>query len=245
MTALLLSLVTVLSTSAGGLVAFRLGQRLHLLLGFTAGALLGVVCFDLLPEIFELAARSGSDASGAMVALVGGFLLFHGLETFVLVHPAHEDEYAHHHHPGVGGLSAAALVGHSLVDGIGMGLAFQVSPALGLTTALAVVAHDFCDGLNTVRLMLLHRNTKARARAMLAANALAPLLGAASTLAYSVPAQSLVLGLGFFAGLLLYMGVSDILPQAHSRAGAADAMRSIGSMVLGAGCIHAALRWAG
>ena len=106
MNALLLSLVTFFSTSAGGLCAFRFRDRLHLLLGFTAGVLLGVVAFDLLPEVFELSHRLGSDGQPAMVALAGGFLLFHSLEKFVLVHRVHEAEYAHHHHPSVGMLSA-------------------------------------------------------------------------------------------------------------------------------------------
>jgi zinc transporter ZupT len=245
MNAFLFSLATFLSTSIGGLFALRFRDRLHLVLGFTAGVLLGVVSFDLLPEIFELSRRLGSDGQPAMVALAGGFLLFHGLEKFVLVHRVHEAEYAHHHHPSVGVLSAVALIGHSFMDGVGIGLAFQVSPAVGFTVAVAVIAHDFCDGLNTVSLMLMHRNTTARALGMLALDAIAPVLGAVSTLAFSVPPESLVLYLGFFAGFLLYIGASDILPQAHSRAGPAAALSLIGLTVLGASFIYVVIRVTG
>ena len=42
MTALLLSLATFASTLAGGLFALRFRDRLHYLLAFTAGVLLGV-----------------------------------------------------------------------------------------------------------------------------------------------------------------------------------------------------------
>jgi zinc and cadmium transporter len=52
---------------------------------------------------------------------------------------------------------------------------------------------------------------------MLFVDAFAPVLGAASTLLYSLPTSWLILYLGFFAGFLLYIGVSDILPQAHSK----------------------------
>ena len=245
MTAVHLSLLTFVSTSLGGLCAFRFRDRLHLVLGFTAGVLLGVVAFDLLPEIFELSARQGSDGHPAMVALVLGFLLFHGLEKFVLVHSVHEDDYAQHRHPRVGVVSALALIGHSFMDGGGIGLAFQVSTAVGLTVAVAVIAHDFCDGLNTVSLMLLHRNTPRRSIAMLVLDALAPVLGAASTLAFSVSPSALVLYLGGFAGFLLYIGASDILPQAHSQAGPAAALRLIGLTALGAAFIHAVVRLAG
>ncbi len=243
MTAVLLSLATFASTSLGGLFALRFRDRLHLVLGFTAGVLLGVVCFDLLPEIFELSHRQGSDGQPAMVALAAGFMLFHGLEKFVLVHHVHEADYVHHHHPDVGMLSAAALIAHSFMDGVGIGLAFQVSPAVGVTVAIAVIAHDFCDGLNTMSLMLLHRNTTARSLAMLALDAAAPVLGAASTLAFVVPPETLVLYLGFFAGFLLYIGASDILPQAHSLAGSAAALRLLGLTAFGVAFIYVVIRW--
>jgi zinc transporter ZupT len=238
-------MLTLVSTSIGGLCALWLRDRLHMVLGFTAGVLLGVVAFDLLPEIFELSSRQGSDGQPAMVALVVGFLLFHGLEKFVLIHSVHEDDYAQHRHPRVGVLSALALIGHSFMDGVGIGLAFQVSPAVGLTVAVAVIAHDFCDGINTVSLMLLHRNTKRRSIAMLAMDALAPVLGAASTMAFTLAPAVLVLYLGGFAGFLLYIGAADILPQAHSQAGPAAALRLIGLTALGAAFIHIVVRLAG
>src|ERR1700675_3856934 len=84
-TILFLALGTLFSTFAGGLFALRYRDRLHFILSFTAGVLLGVVSFDLLPEIFKLAREQGVDATGGMIALVVGFLLFHALEKFVLV----------------------------------------------------------------------------------------------------------------------------------------------------------------
>jgi zinc transporter ZupT len=207
--------------------------------------LLGVVAFDILPGIFALAGRHGLDAGGAMIALVVGFLLFHGLEKFVLVHHVHEADYPEHHHPRVGMLSALALVGHSFMDGVAIGLAFQVSPAVGGIVALAVIAHDFCDGLNTVSLMLVHRNSVRRAFAMLALDALAPVLGAASTLLYALPPRALMIYLGFFAGFLLYIGAADVLPEAHSRSRAAVSARLIALTCLGAAFIYVTVELAG
>src|SRR5664280_3689473 len=48
------ALSTCVSTLVGGLVALRNRDRMHLILGFTAGVLLGLVAFDLLPEVFAL-----------------------------------------------------------------------------------------------------------------------------------------------------------------------------------------------
>jgi ZIP family zinc transporter len=53
-TAVILAGVTALSTGAGGYLAIRSKDRLHLTLGLAAGFLLGLVAFDLIPEVFEL-----------------------------------------------------------------------------------------------------------------------------------------------------------------------------------------------
>jgi len=204
-----------------------------------------VVAFDLLPGIFWLAREHGFDPSASMIALVVGFLLFHSLEKFVLVHPAQEEHYSHHHHPDLGLASAAVLAAHSCMDGVAIGVGFQVSPLVGLTVALAVIAHDFSDGLNTVAMMLRHRNSTRRALAMLAVDALAPLAGVLLTLAFAIPPFQLMVYLGFFAGFLLYIGVSDILPEAHSRAGPGVALKLIALTCCGAGFVWLVVRQSG
>jgi len=243
-TALLLALTTFASTLAGGALALRHRSRIHFILAFTAGVLLGVVAFDVLPETFALAYTRGIDATYAMVALVVGFLLFHGLEKFVLIHHGHEEDYASHRHPHVGVLSALALAGHSFMDGIGIGFAFQVSDAAGIAVAIAVIAHDFCDGLNTVSLMLVHGNTGGRAKLLLALDAIAPIAGVAATFLFEMPPGLLVLYLGFFAGFLLYIGASDILPEAHSQAASGAALGLIGLTCAGAALMYFASRLA-
>lgn len=214
--AILLALATVASTALGGLVALRNRDRLHLVLGFTAGVILGVVAFDVLPELVDLSRTTGTDFGVPMIALVVGFLGFHVVEKSILIHEGHEAEYGAHSHPSVGLAGALALSGHSLADGIAIGLAFQVDSSVGLTVALAVIGHDFADGLNTVALMLAHGNSRRRSVALLVLDALAPLVGAASTLLFTLSDTGLLLYLGAFAGFLLYIGASDILPEAHA-----------------------------
>jgi zinc transporter ZupT len=216
--AVVFALITVISTVLGGIVALKNRDKLHRILGFTAGVLLGVVAFDLLPEIFELTQSTGIDTTVPMIALVVGFLGFHIIEKLTIIHSAHEGEYeTDHKHPQVGLVSALALSGHSFLDGVGIGLAFQVNPAVGVAVALAVIAHDFSDGLNTVTLMLKHNNTPKRSMMLLALDAVAPALGVLSTLFFHLSDQQLLLYLGAFAGFLLYIGASDILPEAHAK----------------------------
>ncbi|MCX6762785.1 MAG: ZIP family metal transporter [Candidatus Moranbacteria bacterium] len=217
MEAVLLSIATFVSTYFGGLLAVKLKNKLHLIMGFTAGVILGVVFFEIFPEIIEQVKKHDFAPTGIMIALLAGFLIFHILEKAILIHHAHEGDYAEHIHPQVGIVSALALIGHSFLDGFGIGLGFQISPSVGALVAVAVIAHDFTDGMNTITLMLSHKNSLRRAKNFLFFDALAPMLGVLATLFFKIPPAFLVLYLGFFAGFLLYIGASDILPQAHSK----------------------------
>lgn len=213
----LLALTAVLSTAVGGFVALRSRDRLHLVLGFAAGVMLGLVAFDLLPELFALSDTTFLGVPAVMVAFALGFLVLHFVERSVAMHSAHEGEYEpHHHSPDVGLVSALALAAHSFLDGVGIGLAFQVDNTVGYAVALAVIAHDFADGLNTVTIMRTSGNSQRRQVLLLAADAVAPVFGALSTLFFSVGDGVLALYLGGFAGFLLYLATADILPEAHA-----------------------------
>lgn len=206
-----------LATLIGGLIALKLHKQMHLLLGFTAGVILSVVSFDIFPEIVKLSSELNIEIKSSMIAFVVGFLLFHIIEKYILIHHTHENEYGEHHHPTIGVGSAIALIGHSFLDGMGIGLAFQISGTTGIAIALAVLAHDFSDGINTVSLMISHKNSQRKAFLFLLLDAVAPVLGAVSTMFFVLAPKYSLIYLGVFAGFLLYIGASDILPEAHSK----------------------------
>ncbi len=230
MVPILLSIGTFFSTLSGGLIGLKNRDRLHRFLGYTAGVLLGVVAFDLLPEIFKILSAHHRSPTDAMVALVCGFLLFHIIEKSILIHHTNEAEYEVHKHPHVGVASALALSGHSFLDGVGIGLGFQAGSSVGIAVAIAVIAHDFTDGLNTVNLMLINQNKSRRAFMFLLLDASTPILGVLSTLLFTVSDAGLTLYLSFFAGFLLYIGASEILPEAHSKH---SSYSTIGLTILG------------
>ncbi|MFB7122267.1 permease [Kitasatospora xanthocidica] len=228
MTAVLVAAAAFLMTLIGGFVAQRTRDRRHLVLGFAAGLMLGVVAFDLLPEALHQAPGEVHGVPQALLLFAAGFLTIHVIERAVAIHRGHEGEYAahshgHHHgdarsagHQGVGLTAALALVGHSVMDGFAIGAAFQAGTTVGTVVAIAVVAHDFADGFNTYTITRLYGNNRRRALTLLAADAVAPVSGAAITLAFTIPGHLLGLYLGFFSGFLLYLATSDILPEAHS-----------------------------
>ncbi|MCX6721327.1 MAG: permease [Candidatus Staskawiczbacteria bacterium] len=214
---IIFSIATFVSTFLGGLFAIKFKNRIHQVMAFAAGVLLGVVAFDILPEIINQIKEYNFSSINAMVALVAGFLVFHILEKSILIYHCHNEECAQHKHPHIGAAAALALVGHSFLDGVGIGLGFKINALVGVFVAIAVISHDFTDGMNTVTLMLSHKNTDRRAKEFLFLDSLAPVLGAVSTLFFNIPPYFLFLYLGFFAGFLLYIGASDILPEAHSK----------------------------
>jgi len=208
--------LTFVSTFLGGLFGLKHKDKMHLILGLTAGVILGVLAFDIFPEIIKITQQINVDPTVPMIALVVGFMLFHTAEKFFLIHHSHEESYGPHTHPTVGKFQALALAGHSLLDGMAIGFGFQISGATGILVAVAVISHDFSDGLNTVAMMLRHKNSNKQALKFLFIDAIAPVLGGILTLFFTLSEKSLLIYLGFFAGFLLYIGVSDILPEAHS-----------------------------
>ncbi len=206
---IILASVTLISTGLGGMAAMRFRDRLHLLLGFSSGAVMAVALFDILPEVFAL---DGGSSYMPFAAL--GFLAFFGLERYTALHRSREHVHtAIAHEQELGALSAAGLTFHSFLDGVAIGVGFQSSARIGLLIALGIIVHDLSDGLNTVTVVLAHGNPRKRAMFWLAADMLAPVLGAATALVINLHGL-LPWMLAFFAGSFLYIGASDLLPEA-------------------------------
>lgn len=206
----LIAVAAFCATLIGGFFALRLQDRLHLVLGFSAGAIIAVVFFDILPEALELAGAAYS-ASAVFTFTVVGFAAYLVLNRFVLPHGHGIDAGQ----PLRGSAGAGSISAHSFLDGVGVGLAFQVSTAVGAIVAVAVLAHNFSDGINTVGMVLRHGGDRRMARKWLFADAAAPVLGILSTLFFTVPEDVLGLLLALFAGFFLYIGASDLIPESY------------------------------
>ena len=223
MTVIVIACAAFVSTLVGGLVALKLRDQLHLILGFSAGAVIGVAFFDLLPESIELGEKYF--AHGTVTGVVAlGFLVYLILDRLVVLHAhAHSDDQDHDRssaappsrHIQRGILGAGSLSIHSFLDGVAIGLAFQVSAAVGVIVAVAVLVHDFSDGINTVSLILKNTGEKKRALHWLIVDAVAPVVGAASTLLFRLPEEGLSIVLAVFSGFFLYIGASDLIPESH------------------------------
>src|SRR2546423_2876357 len=203
-------------TLAGGAFAFRYQRYLLYIMAFSSGLLIGVAFLDLVPEVTEIAFHEAVPIRWLMATLIGGFVAIFLLEKLTIIHSEKQhDAPGHHHHVGLVG--AIGLSFHSFLDGLAIGVGFQAGASVGVVVLLAVVAHDFADGLNTVTFMLATRNSRWRTVLLLAVDASAPVAGALCAGLFRITPYHLAFQLSFFAGFLLYLGASDLLPQVHER----------------------------
>ena len=217
--AIIFAAITVLATTLGGYLALKSSDRFHLVLGLSAGLLLGLVGFDLLPEVFSMDTNAFLGVPQVSIAILAGFLSLHIIEGVFGSHEPAESDYGHdhEHHNIAGTLGALAMGGHVFLDGVGLGVAFKVSNSLGYAVFLAVIVHAFSDGLNTVSLIVKSGHWTKKSFRLLAIDAVAR-IGGASVGTYLVLNDSLLeLYLALFSGFVIYLATSHILPEAHSK----------------------------
>ncbi|MSO26354.1 MAG: divalent heavy-metal cations transporter [Candidatus Nanopelagicaceae bacterium] len=215
-----LATTTVIATFLGGLLALRAKDRFHLVLGLSAGLLLGLVGFDLLPEIFEMNSQDLIGVKTVSVALIAGFLALHFIEQFAGSHEPAESDYGHEHTHTfeiAGTVGAIAMAGHIFLDGVALALAFKVSNELGFAVFIAMLVHAFSDGLNTVALLIKTGSWKKRGKFLLAVDAVARIGGAAVGSSLTISNSNLAIYLAIFSGIVIYLATAHILPEAHSR----------------------------
>ncbi len=229
---ILLGLVAGCATFAGGQLALRVERRSGSLLGLTAGMVLGVALFDLLPEAMEIGEQRPGSAT--LLAVTGLALI-----GYMLI-----DRLADRSLPALSGfrsiLAPASLTLHSFIDGAGIGLAFQLAPSAGWLVAIAVIAHDLADGVNAVSLA---RATGSRlaTEIWLVINAVAPLAGVVVGRTVSMPPRLFAILLSAFAGIFLYIGAVHLLPRSHAvRPHVSTSLASVAGMVLMLCVVHLA-----
>lgn len=228
--------LTVVATLIGGRIGLRFSDRLPTLLALTGGVVVAVALLDVLPE-----GINGVDDTNLSTALVAaGFLGFFLAERALVLHDR-DEAVAALSGERVGILGAAGLSVHSFIDGLGIGFAFGVDSATGLLVFLAVISHDFADGLNTVSYVLRRSGNRGAAVRWLTIDALAPLLGAIVGTMAQVSDHTLGYVLCVYCGIFLYIGASDLLPEAHAQGSAVRVLLT----ALGFALIFAVTRLAG
>jgi zinc transporter ZupT len=213
--AILLAVITCFSTLFGGIFAARHKKNIAALGALAAGVLITTSLVDILPQTFTLADSANVNLEDVMGVTVIGFLFLYIISSMISKHVYSQDgEYEEVKHPLGGVFATSELSVHSFIDGLAIGFGLEADIHVGIIIAFAVICHDFTDGLSTVAVMFNSNNSLKNSLRMLVLDAIAPVLGAIATLFFQLPQYYLVLLLPFFAGGFLYLGASDLLPQA-------------------------------
>jgi zinc and cadmium transporter len=219
---------------ASSLVMFPVRARARLipwLVSYAVGALLGVALLALLPEALTLL------ASGAVFGtLLAGILVFFALEKLVLLRHCHTDECEVH-----GATAPLVFVGdafHNFIDGAIICTAVLTSVPLGINTAIAVAAHEIPQEVGDVAILLAAGYSRGRALMLNVVSGASGLGGA--TLAYF--AVEVIPGirpyiLAMSAASLLYIAMSDLIPDLHRGEVNANAFRQVFLIAAGIGTI--------
>jgi ZIP family zinc transporter/zinc and cadmium transporter len=184
-------------------------SALDKLIALSAGFMISVALLDLIPEAIAI-----HGASAGLIVLTG----------YVLVHLTQHTLTPHFHfgeevHQVTRAVSVSALIGlllHTFVDGVAIASGFEVSASLGLLVFLAIVLHKLPEGLAISSLFLAAGASRARALLAGAALGTATLVGGLAT-EYFAPLRTY--GLPLAAGVALYVGASNLVPEFQGKKG--------------------------
>jgi len=173
------------------------------IIGFAAGVLLAVTFLDILPEV---------DLKTDAPFLAFGFLTFYVLEKVIMIHACGESECETHQ---IGPIAVLGMALDNFVDGAGIAVGYLIDPLLGIAITTAVVLHEVPQGITSALIMPAAQWN--RSRTMLALGAAGFLYPLGALLAGFIPEQFLQKALAFIAGDFIYIGASDLLPEAHRK----------------------------
>lgn len=189
-------------------------KRSHYVNSFAAGLILAIAFFHLIPEAVEL-----SEIAAPVIFL--GFFLFYMMENFLVIHSGSEL----HYHPNdpclshtssvTGVMAFSGLVLHSLIDGLIIGVGFELSTELGLLAAFAVISHEVPEGITSFA--LINETMPEKASLLSAIVAIATPIGALFSLLFIQNLSDDIIGilLGLAAGTFIYVAASDLIPHTH------------------------------
>ena len=216
--AILYAIVAGLSDLFGGWVAYktkiaRISPRY--IIGFASGILITLAFIDVLPEI---------DIATHGYYVLAGFLVFYLIEKLVMIHACGEDECKVHK---IGAITVFGMALDNVIDGVGIAVGYAVNPVLGLLITIGVVVHEIPQGIASLIIMKNAKySTKKTFGVIALAGALYPIGAFLSTF---IPENLYLIILAFVAGDFIYIGASDLLPEAHKKFN----IKVIGTVLLG------------
>lgn len=226
---LFLSLFAGLSTTLGAITVFIIKKDdtkiISLSMGFSAGVMLGVSIFELLPE-----------AIARLEILEAGFFFLLGMVIVAFLDFLVPHDYMHEHswddddsfgkdttNPRLmrtGLLVAIGIAIHNLPEGFVTITGSLFSLELGLILAIAIALHNIPEGLSVAIPIYAASNNRKKAFLISFISGLAEPLGAVVGLVILlglgfISESIIIISLAFVAGIMTFISLDELLPTAH------------------------------
>lgn len=205
--AVLIALISVV-----GVLMFGHDKRLigaeRFVVPVAVGVFLSLVLSELIPETVEASPEWGA------IVIMGGFLAF-----YILAHKLHQKYHHEVEDCDRKGAAALVLIGdaiHNFADGIVLGSAFLVDPAIGVATAIGLSLHEIPQEIVEFGILIRAGYTRLRAVLLNLLSASTVILGTLLVILLSTHLAEYVWVLvALAAGNLLFLAASDLLPRVH------------------------------
>ena len=200
-----------------GGVLLLLNKRLvnsftHVLSSFAAGALLGAVFFELLPEGMHQS-EENIGVTAFFIFVLGGIIIFYLLER--VIHWQHTHDLLPTKEPIVPLIVIGDTI-HNFVDGIAIASAFFISIPLGILTALVVGLHEVPQEIGDFGVLLKKGLSRRKVFGVNLFSAAISLVGAILTFFLGRSFADLsVIFIAISAGFFLYISLSNLIPEIH------------------------------
>ncbi len=178
------------------------------IIAFSAGIVVAAVFFELLPE--SVAGLDEAALRSQTVVMALGFFSFYLVEKAIMLHACGEPECTTHHYSPT---MVAGMAADNVIDGVGIAVAYLLSPLVGVIVTCVVVAHEIPQGITSAELLKHAKWPRKRIIAVLAAAGGAYVVGAALAGLFSPDLYQAALA--FVTGTFVYIGCADLLVEAH------------------------------
>ena len=223
---IVVSLISLIGIFALLLNEKVLNKVLILLVGISAGALIGGAFLHLLPEALEK-----SNSTFTYLYLIVGFILFFIMERYLLWRHCHEGKCEVHP------VSYLNLIGdgvHNLIDGIIIGTSFAVSVKFGIVTTIAIILHEIPQEIGDFGVLVYGGMNKYKALFYNFLSALTAVIGSIIGYVFAEQASSFTkFILPCAAGGFIYIAACDLIPEIHKEVDIKKATLSMLFFVIG------------
>jgi len=223
-------------TTIGGIIGIKFKNPskkfLSFILSFASGLMLAIVCFDLLPEAFNL-----TNLPTVFLGILLGIIMMIICDLLVDKKFNNSNKFKQNKNDllKTGIIVSIGLALHNFPEGLAIGSGFGASIKLGLSLAIAICLHDIPEGISMAVPMKNGGIKKSKVIFYVVLSGITTGIGAFFGAIIGEISQSVIaMCLAFAAGAMIYIVSGELTPEANSLyKGRMSAIGSILGLLIG------------